>query len=59
MGVEPGDLEEEEIAAYAEEYDLHLEDIPVDDIFSLSDLEDFPPGGTNDSGAPEDVEMDL
>lgn len=61
--MEPEDLEEEELAAYAEEYDLHLEDIPIDDIFSLSDLEDYPPGNTNDvresNGTLEDVEMDM
>ncbi|KAH9942822.1 hypothetical protein B0H21DRAFT_749561 [Amylocystis lapponica] len=34
----PGDLDEEELAAYAEEYDLHLEDLG-DELWSLSDLD--------------------
>lgn len=36
----PEDLEDEELAAYAEEYELHLEDIHPDQLFSLSDVDD-------------------
>ncbi|KZT70502.1 hypothetical protein DAEQUDRAFT_725433 [Daedalea quercina L-15889] len=38
----PCDLEDEELAAYAEEYDLHLEDLNPDDVFSYSDIDDYP-----------------
>lgn len=38
----PYDLEDEELAAYAEEYDLHLEDLNPDDLFTYSDLDDYP-----------------
>ncbi|CCM04744.1 uncharacterized protein FIBRA_06934 [Fibroporia radiculosa] len=37
----PEDLDEEELAAYAEEYDLHLEDLCPEDVFSLSDVDDI------------------
>ena len=62
----PEDLDDEELAAYAEEYDLHLEDLPLDEIFSYSDLEDYdqPLDGHSQSStgqplhsAPPDVEM--
>ncbi|GBE89013.1 hypothetical protein SCP_1500150 [Sparassis crispa] len=36
----PEDYEEDEIAAYAEEYQLHLEDLDLEQVFSTSDLED-------------------
>ncbi|THH32573.1 hypothetical protein EUX98_g1622 [Antrodiella citrinella] len=44
LNTEPEDLDEEELAAYAEEYQVlqDLQGIAVDDIFSLSDLEDIP-----------------
>ena len=44
ISTEPDDLDEEELAAYVEEYQLQqdLQDLPVDDLFSLSDLEDLP-----------------
>ncbi|KAH9835239.1 uncharacterized protein C8Q71DRAFT_908407 [Rhodofomes roseus] len=38
----PYDLEEEELAAYAAEYDLHLEDLNPDEFFTHSDLDDYP-----------------
>lgn len=34
------DLDDEELAAYADEYDLQLDDLPLDEVFSYSDLED-------------------
>ncbi|KAH9941320.1 uncharacterized protein BXZ73DRAFT_88458 [Epithele typhae] len=36
----PEDLDEEEIAAYAAEAELNLDDLAADDIFGLSDFED-------------------
>ncbi|OBZ77773.1 hypothetical protein A0H81_02382 [Grifola frondosa] len=57
------DLEEEELATYAEEYDLHLEDLRAEDIFSLSDLDYYPIAGededapTDHEGMDKDVEM--
>ena len=52
---EPDYFDEDEVAAYAEEYELmqELQDLPVDDIFSLSDFEDGGP-----SAMDEDVDMD-
>ncbi|KAJ3481039.1 hypothetical protein NLI96_g7940 [Meripilus lineatus] len=59
----PEDLSEEELALYAGECDLHLEDLQYEDIFSLSDLDDIPPeadtGGGNSAIPPEDVEMEM
>ena len=37
---DPHDLDEEEIAAYAAEAELNLDDLVPEDIFSLSDYED-------------------
>ena len=37
---DPYDLDEEEIAAYAAEAELNLDDLVPEDIFSLSDYED-------------------
>ncbi|KAK7683212.1 hypothetical protein QCA50_013885 [Cerrena zonata] len=61
----PEDPEEEELAAYIEEYELGLGDLPYDEIFSLSDLEDIEeerplqPNSQNDKHrGSEDVEMD-
>ncbi|KAI0795457.1 hypothetical protein C8Q75DRAFT_746137 [Abortiporus biennis] len=50
----PEELEEAELEAYAEQAaldDLDLDNIPIEDIFSLSDLDDIP-------GGVEDVDMD-
>ncbi|KAH8097075.1 hypothetical protein BXZ70DRAFT_944181 [Cristinia sonorae] len=63
INTEPDDLNEEELAAYAEEYQMmqELQDIPLDDIFSLSDLEDVPeeePFDWKGKGKDQDVEMD-
>ncbi|KAI0826530.1 hypothetical protein BC628DRAFT_237963 [Trametes gibbosa] len=48
--VSPDDLLDEELEAYAAVADLDLDDLPIDEIFSVSDLEDYDPN--------EDVEMD-
>ncbi|PCH44911.1 hypothetical protein WOLCODRAFT_165489 [Wolfiporia cocos MD-104 SS10] len=37
----PEDLDQEELAAYAEECDIYSGDINTDELFSLSDMEDF------------------
>ena len=74
MNTAPDDLDEEELATYAEEYDLHLEDVG-DDLWTLSDLdavsehgdelEEQPPlfshlkGKQVDREADADVDMDL
>ncbi|KAI0072094.1 hypothetical protein K474DRAFT_1678922 [Panus rudis PR-1116 ss-1] len=67
----PEELEEEELAAYAEEYDLHLEDLPADALFSLSDLEELDEEEQEEvsraidsldkgkQSASEDVDMEL
>ncbi|KAI0719229.1 hypothetical protein C8Q72DRAFT_788826 [Fomitopsis betulina] len=50
----PYDLEEEELAEYAAEYELHLEDINADEFFTYSDIDDSPVGH---SAEDDDVEM--
>ena len=40
VSTEPEDVDEEEIAAYAAEAELNLDDLHPEDIFSLSDLDD-------------------
>ena len=40
LPTEPDDLDEEEIAAYAAEAELNLDELQAEDIFSLSDLDD-------------------
>ena len=71
----PYDLEEEELAAYAAEYELHLEDLNPDEFFTYSDIDDYPlPGTETDataanqdamkddapgSAADDDVEMAM
>ncbi|TCD68753.1 hypothetical protein EIP91_009899 [Steccherinum ochraceum] len=63
INTEPDDLFEEELAAYAEEYEL-LYDLAADDIFGLSDLEDIPGEepfdwkGKGRASAPQDMDMD-
>ncbi|KAH9852553.1 hypothetical protein C2E23DRAFT_868680 [Lenzites betulinus] len=47
--VSPEDLLDEELEAYAAVADLDLDDLPIDEIFSVSDFEDFDPD--------EDVDM--
>lgn len=44
LSTEPEDLDEEELAAYVEEYQVlqDLQGLPMDDFYSLSDLEDIP-----------------
>ncbi|KZT10330.1 uncharacterized protein LAESUDRAFT_734818 [Laetiporus sulphureus 93-53] len=37
----PADLDEEELVEYAEYYELHLEDLRPEDLFSVSDVEDY------------------
>ncbi|KAI0746868.1 hypothetical protein C8Q80DRAFT_802964 [Daedaleopsis nitida] len=53
VSTEPQDLLDEELEAYAAEAELNLDDLPVEDIFSLSDFEDGGP-----SAMDEDVDMD-
>lgn len=63
ISTEPDDLFEEELAAYAEEYEL-LHDLAADDIFGLSDLEDIPGEepfdwkGKGKAQAQQDMDMD-
>ena len=45
---EPGDLLDEELEAYAAEAELGLDDLNVEDIWSLSDFEDFDPTAQDD-----------
>ncbi|EJF63758.1 hypothetical protein BD309DRAFT_1002264 [Dichomitus squalens] len=45
---EPDDLLEEELEAYAAEAELNLDDLQVEDIWSLSDYEDFGPTTQDD-----------
>ena len=40
LPTEPEDLDEEEIAAYAAEAELNLDELQAEAIFSLSDLDD-------------------
>ena len=45
---EPDDLLDEELEAYAAEAELGLDDLNVEDIWSLSDFEDFDPTTQDD-----------
>ncbi|CAL1709138.1 unnamed protein product [Somion occarium] len=66
----PDDLEAEELAAYAQEYELGLDDLSYDEIFGVSDLEDAdeeavsrpPPSATKGKAKEtggEDVDMHM
>lgn len=60
----PYDLEEEELAAYAAEYELHLEDLNPDDFFTYSDIDDFAASGQDTvegvaTGSAEDDDVEM
>ena len=73
--ITPYDREEEELAAYAADYELHLEDLDPNEFFTYSDIDDSPLPGTGPdatassqdtvhgdapgSAADDDVEMDM
>ena len=68
LSTEPTDLDDEELAAYVEEYQVmqDLQGLPMDDFFSLSDLEDIPEEepydwkgkGKASAAASHDMDMD-
>lgn len=52
LSTEPDDLLDEELEAYAAEAELNLDDLRVEDIWSLSDFDDL------DSSVPDAMVMD-